>query len=306
MKRKNAFTLVELLVVISIIALLIALLLPALAKAKQSANSISCSARLRSLGQITAEYAQTYAGMAPPGDASAWTSPLRFYGQTPSGQQIDADNYWFGWSYYLYQFQTGAPTVAGLLESASSGCTNPEVLGAWSKIFQCPSAVLPNQVNAAAYDSNYTANPNLFVDSYSVNKYNSTSNIVTLPVNIVRSPSQFIYFADGTQSSPTGASWFIFDWEYNPRVYGSFSLLEDIAGVGKPPQLNAIIPPNNVWSGNQDAKDGNPNYDYSVRYRHMMTSAQNSGYANAVFADDHVGIIKQYGLHVYNVVTGEQ
>ena len=64
---RRGFTLVELLVVISIIALLIALLLPALAMAKQDASSISCTARLRSLGQLTAEYVQTYRGMLPPG-----------------------------------------------------------------------------------------------------------------------------------------------------------------------------------------------------------------------------------------------
>lgn len=36
--------------------------------------------------------------------------------------------------------------------------------------------------------------------------------------------------------------------------------------------------------------------------RHMLTSAQNSGYANAVFADGHVEIVKQFGLYVYNVL----
>ena len=61
MNRRRGFTLVELLVVISIIALLIALLLPALAKARALAVSVICESNLRQLGVTYSEYTQSEA-----------------------------------------------------------------------------------------------------------------------------------------------------------------------------------------------------------------------------------------------------
>jgi prepilin-type N-terminal cleavage/methylation domain-containing protein len=66
-KRCGAFTLVELLVVIGIIALLIAILLPALNNARDKAVRIKCLAQLRQLGQMVFIYAANNRGHIPIG-----------------------------------------------------------------------------------------------------------------------------------------------------------------------------------------------------------------------------------------------
>ncbi len=124
MKARNGFTLVELLVVISIIALLISLLLPALAKAKKAALSTVCLSNLRELGQAYQEYGNGNEGSVP-----AYASDFPFAGDTG----IDAAQYNAGWPRLLASYLTSEqiPYLPGTTEFSEP----PAVLA----IMTCPS-----------------------------------------------------------------------------------------------------------------------------------------------------------------------
>jgi len=66
MKRRPAFTMIELLIVVAIIAVLIALLLPAVQSAREQARRVQCSNNLMQLGIALGNYASTHR-VLPPG-----------------------------------------------------------------------------------------------------------------------------------------------------------------------------------------------------------------------------------------------
>jgi prepilin-type N-terminal cleavage/methylation domain-containing protein len=68
---RRAFTLVELLVVIGIIALLMSILLPVVSKARKQANSTKCKAQLHDLGHQLLLYANSNRGWLYPPDLGA-------------------------------------------------------------------------------------------------------------------------------------------------------------------------------------------------------------------------------------------
>ncbi len=83
MRRRNRFTLVELLVVVAIIGILAGMLLPALSKAISAAHTVQCSNRLKQCGLAFMQYASDYRGMilerhhAASGPYELWTVPMK-------------------------------------------------------------------------------------------------------------------------------------------------------------------------------------------------------------------------------------
>ena len=80
--KKSAFSLVELLVVIGIVALLMGVLLPALSSAREQAKTVQCLSNLRQLGLAAQRYVLLYKGYCPIArdNSSEWDFKL-----TPTG-----------------------------------------------------------------------------------------------------------------------------------------------------------------------------------------------------------------------------
>lgn len=137
MKRKNKFTLLELLIVIGIIAVLAAILLPALSKAKDRAHVVYCANNLKQQGTAFQQYA------------------LDFDGWLMAGGYADYGYFW--WRY---------PQVLGYLGQAKN---KNDVEQQFKGIFVCPShekAVPLNNVFSVSDYISYAINHNIATTYY--------------------------------------------------------------------------------------------------------------------------------------------
>jgi prepilin-type N-terminal cleavage/methylation domain-containing protein/prepilin-type processing-associated H-X9-DG protein len=138
-RRSSAFTLVELLVVIGIIALLISILLPALNRARQASQVTVCLSNMRQLAVAVAAYASSNKNTLPEAVMSNTTGrPGPLASSAPSGSPIN------------YTSPAGTGTI---LVMPSIGEALQPYLGKGDAVWKCPNGNDSINLPADAYIS---------------------------------------------------------------------------------------------------------------------------------------------------------
>jgi prepilin-type processing-associated H-X9-DG protein/prepilin-type N-terminal cleavage/methylation domain-containing protein len=285
MRRRHAFTLVELLVVIGIIALLIGILLPALNKARQQASKLACAANLHNMGLLMAMYVDQYKESFP-----------------MSRGVFDSTGAEMTWGALLSQMMH-----VGFGSAASVASSNANVAKSRG-IFICPDDIQFAPIETNDYSAHPLLMPNYgytsLASEQSITGYLSYPNIPaygseagmprkTYHINWLKNPAEVVIIWDGVQSlvgtSNTGmgaasADGFAIDLQRitnaSPAVGPATYLLTTYCttnGVDLSQSVDGGINKDSPTGSTTDRIWGN------VRWRHMGNKA-----ANFLYVDGHV------------------
>ena len=232
----RAFTLVELLVVIGIIAVLVAMLLPALARAREQARSVKCLSNLRQIAIATIGFCNSKKGMFP--------------GPAVGGSANDA---WIAWSRDFAEDHN--PSDPSYIDNSALQPylgAKGEVLKA---VFRCDSDdvntrpfMAPNEQYRYSYSMNgMLTNPKAFNSlPWLVNRSRGRTKIQE-----VRNSSQKLMVIEEHSNSLDDGFWsaFILDTSVDPPAYYGRGFSP--GGPANPTQTN----PNNITDRHQTKKD---------------------------------------------------
>jgi prepilin-type processing-associated H-X9-DG protein/prepilin-type N-terminal cleavage/methylation domain-containing protein len=197
MKIRNcaAFTLVELLVVIGIIALLISILLPSLSKARAAAMRTACMANQRQIVQAMFSYSADNRGYFPP-----------TYVMGPNPNNLAGA--WVQFDWYTY------PLVGRYLNSKpvnSSGLDMP--FYTTTRVFFCPAVAYQNAPNSKFFGKDFGIGYNVRNGNRLFWRYNAAApyapittpaSSIPLKQSLFRLPAQTIVLADSVQAVAVG------------------------------------------------------------------------------------------------------
>jgi prepilin-type processing-associated H-X9-DG protein/prepilin-type N-terminal cleavage/methylation domain-containing protein len=223
----RAFTLVELLVVIGIIALLISILLPALNAARQQAATVKCLSQMKQLGNAFVMYVNDNKGWLPSCDTCGPLYPQNFTDfngnpvfRTVSSSPTTLANYvgWIGWV-----DGTGVPAAL------SNGTLWKYINNA--NVYKCPSD--SNIYRTRTYSMNSFLNTGsygswLTIDQFDIYKMTQIKNAAGTIAFVEESDPRSAQMASTSNAAMT--QWNLGGWYENPLICDTIPGPEPTAG----------------------------------------------------------------------------